>query len=276
MDFIGIGAQRSGTSWLYACLYEHPEICSPIKELHFFSRERNWKFGVAWYREKFSKCDPHTLKGEYSTSYLYSDVAAKRIHKHFPHAKIVASLRNPIDRAFSQYRNAIKAGEIEKETTFEEYIESEESVIDQGLYTEQVKRYLDRFHKDQMHFMIYEETKGDPAANIQKLYEFIGIKGDYSPVMLHKKVNTGRTPRAVGLDRTMIRVAESMRHMGLDKLVWHIKRTGLPKLIRKANTEDDTRVMSEETRERLRGVFREDVQALGGLLGKDLNSVWEI
>ena len=48
VDFIGIGAQKAGTSWVYACLYEHPEICAPIKEIHFFSRSRFTK-GREWY-----------------------------------------------------------------------------------------------------------------------------------------------------------------------------------------------------------------------------------
>jgi hypothetical protein len=53
-DFIGIGAQRAGTSWLYACLYEHPQICMPLKEIHFFSCERNWRRGYERYEGIFA------------------------------------------------------------------------------------------------------------------------------------------------------------------------------------------------------------------------------
>ena len=53
---IGIGAQRTGSSWLYACMYEHPEICMPRKEINFFSRERNWSRGFEWYEGIFAEC----------------------------------------------------------------------------------------------------------------------------------------------------------------------------------------------------------------------------
>ena len=109
VNFIGVGAQKSGTSWIYACLYEHPEICAPIKEIHFFSRPRYEK-GIAWYEKQFDRCAVEKLRGEFSTSYLYTPEAAARIHAAYPDAKIIAVLRNPIDRAYSQYRNAIKAG----------------------------------------------------------------------------------------------------------------------------------------------------------------------
>jgi len=55
-DFIGLGAQKAGTSWIYACLFEHPQICIPKKEIHFFSRERNWPKGYGWYTDIFLNC----------------------------------------------------------------------------------------------------------------------------------------------------------------------------------------------------------------------------
>ena len=147
IDFVGVGAQRSGTSWIYACLYEHPEICAPMKEIHFFSRPRYEK-GIAWYLAHFAKCKEGTKKGEYSTSYLYSPVAAERIHKDFPEVKLVVSLRNPIDRAYSQYRNAIKAGEVSKGMTFEDFIEKDKSALEQGQYYTELMRYLALFDRE--------------------------------------------------------------------------------------------------------------------------------
>ncbi len=111
VDFIGVGAQKSGTSWAYACLYEHPEICAPVKEIHFFSRPR-YEEGKEWYEGHFKKCEEGLLRGEFSTSYLYSEESPERIHACYPNAKLIAILRNPIDRAYSQYRNTIKAGDI--------------------------------------------------------------------------------------------------------------------------------------------------------------------
>ena len=63
--FIGIGAQRTGTSWLYACMYEHPQVCMPRKEINFFSRERNWKRGYEWYERVFAECPADAVVGEF-------------------------------------------------------------------------------------------------------------------------------------------------------------------------------------------------------------------
>jgi hypothetical protein len=69
INFIGIGAQKSGTSWAYTCLYDHPEVCAPIKEIHFFSRPR-FSQGKEWYERHFGSCGEGKLRGEFSTSYL--------------------------------------------------------------------------------------------------------------------------------------------------------------------------------------------------------------
>ncbi|MCR4285481.1 MAG: sulfotransferase, partial [Candidatus Kaiserbacteria bacterium] len=69
INFIGLGAQKSGTSWAYTCLYEHPEVCIPVKEIHFFSRPR-YAEGKEWYEAHFKKCAEGKLRGEWSTSYL--------------------------------------------------------------------------------------------------------------------------------------------------------------------------------------------------------------
>ena len=85
------------------------------------------------------------IKGEFSTSYLYSEETPERIRDMYPNVRLITILRNPIERAYSQYGNAIKSGEIGEETTFEEYKEREQSVLEQGLYAEQLERYLKYF-----------------------------------------------------------------------------------------------------------------------------------
>ena len=101
IDFIGLGAQKAGTSWVYACLYEHPEIHAPIKELHFFSRDRFSK-GKDWYESHFSHRKEGQKVGEFSTSYLYSKETPERIKELYPEVKLIAIVRNPVTRAYSQ------------------------------------------------------------------------------------------------------------------------------------------------------------------------------
>ena len=227
MDFIGVGAQKSGTSWIYACLYEHPQICAPIKEIHFFSRKKYEK-GIDWYLDKFSTCSANTLKGEFSTSYLYDKRSPVKIYKHFPNVKIIMVLRDPTKRAFSQYRNTIKAGETPKSSSFEEIIDKDPSIIEQGMYYEQVKRYIDMFGKDRVLVLIYEDSKKDPAKFIKSIYTFLNINENFVPSMLHRSINTARTPHHVVVDRYMTRIAEFLRRIGLDKIVWFIKKSSIP------------------------------------------------
>lgn len=277
VDFIGVGAQKSGTSWMYACLYEHPQICAPIKEIHFFSRPRFSK-GKEWYEHHFRACRENTIKGEFSTSYLYSEEAPQRIAAMYPKVKIIAVLRNPFDRAYSQYRNAVKAGEVKESTTFTEYARHEKSVYEQGLYAKQLERYYKYFPREQVLVLIYEDIKKDPLAFIKRIYHFLGVDGTFVPSMLHTQVNVDRTPRMIFIDRTMHHVSEMLRKIGFDRIVWLIRKSGLPDFIRKFNTK----AMDERSLERAKEhssmskeLFIDDVARLSQLIGRDMSKEWK-
>lgn len=274
IDFIGIGAQRSGTSWTYACLYEHPEICIPVKEIHFFSRPR-YENGIGWYEEHFVKCGTGKQCGEFSTSYLYSDITAERIHEHYPDVKIIAILRNPVTRALSQYGNAIKGGEIPETMSFTEYYTTEKSVLEQGLYAKQLASYYKYFNTAQMLILIYEDNTKDPIAVIKKIYAFLGVNTDFVPSMLHESINVTRVPKNIALEKTMHRFSEFLRRGGLDHLVHLVRRSGLPDLVRRFNTKP---VKKEEKpafdKIALATYFREDATQLSTMLGRDLVTEW--
>jgi hypothetical protein len=271
VDFVGVGAQRSGTSWLYACLYEHPGICAPIKELHFFSRERNYERGLDWYLGHFDRCPPGAVRGEFSTSYLYAPEAAGRIRAAFPEVRIMMSLRNPVARAYSQYRNAIVAGEIGKGTAFADYASADPSVIGQGLYHDQVRRYLDVFGA--VLVLVLDDAEQDRAAFVRRVYEFVGVDPSFRPDMLDRSVNASRTPGVVGVDRAMNRVGDVLRRAGLDRLVWRVKRSGVPERLRRLNTGRDRETLGDYQRE-LAAMFRDDAARLSELLGRDLVGLW--
>jgi hypothetical protein len=272
INFIGIGAQRSGTSWTYACLYEHPEICAPIKEIHFFSRERFAK-GKEWYEEHFAKCGAEKMNGEFSTSYLYSPEAAERIHAYYPDTKIIAILRNPISRARSQYGNAIKGGEIPETQSFEEYYKSEPSVLEQGRYALQLQRYLDLFDASQILVLVYEDNK-DPQAFMQKIYSFLGVRTDFVPSMLNEVINVTRVPKHIFIEKMMHRFSEFLRRNGLDGLVHTIRRIGVPDLVRTFNTKPKKKEQPTFDRSALVEYFKDDVATVSKMLNRDLTHEW--
>jgi hypothetical protein len=277
IHFIGLGAQKSGTSWVYACLYEHPEVCAPVKEIHFFSRPR-YREGKEWYEAHFTKCGEGKLRGEFSTSYLYSKEAPERIKACYSDAKLIAILRNPINRAYSQYRNSIKAGEIPESVSFEEFSERETSVREQGRYTEQLERYLTYFHREQLLVLIYEDIRKDPVAFMRLIYEFLGIDPDFVSSMVHDEINVARTPKHIGIERVMHHTAEFLRRHGFDRLVHHIRKLGLPDLIRSVNTKEGAKRGEKPPYDRaaLAAYFRDDVEKLSALLERDMNKEWNI
>ena len=276
MDFIGLGAQKAGTSWIYACLYEHPETCMPFKEIHFFSRERHYKNGIDWYKEKFRTCPKNKLKGEFSTSYLDSEVAAKRIHQHFPNAKLIACLRNPINRAFSSYINGIKGGRVPADWSFEEALKKDkkENYLEQGFYYRNLQFYLKYFNRDKILVLIYEDIKKNPLKFMQKIYDFLDVDSLFISSMLNRKINIARAPKFVFIDRIIFHIAKSLRKAGLHKVVWCIKKINLPTLIRKINTKKKEIKLDEKTRHELKNLYEEDIRKLSKMIGRDLEKEW--
>ncbi len=277
IDFIGIGAQKSGTSWVYTCLYDHPEVCAPVKEIHFFSRAR-FSEGKEWYERHFNACGEGKKRGEFSTSYLYSKEAPGRIHSLYPNAKLIAILRNPIDRSFSQYRNAIKAGEIRESTTFEEYQESEPSVRDQGRYAEQLARYDLIFKKEQILVLVYEDIRKDPVAFMKRIYQFLGIDSSFVSSMVYDEINVARTPKHVSIDRLMHHVSETLRKIGLDRFVHFVRKSGIPDLVRSFNTKPKEKSAHTKSFDRvpLVSYYKDDIGVLSKRIGRDMHAEWNI
>ncbi len=157
IDFIGIGAAKSGSSWIAACLSEHPQINVPAdKSLFFFNAEygneykkdnwTNYYKGVDWYLKHFDSMEAGKIRGEFGVSYLNDPVACKRIKKHFPETKILVTLRNPSDMVYSLYWYADSTVEIEVPETFEKAVK-EEFYLDRGKYQKHLKRYYKKFPK---------------------------------------------------------------------------------------------------------------------------------
>jgi len=274
MNFIGIGAQKAGTSWIYACLYEHSEICMPFKEINFFSREKNYKKRIKWYKDRFKTCSKNSLKGEYSTSYLYNKLTAKRIHEHFPKAKLITCLRNPINRAFSNYKHDIKVGNIPENMSFDKASKKHKEYIEQGFYNKQLERYFKLFPRNQILILIYEDIKKDPLSFIQRIYKFLGADDSFIPSMLKKSIDTSRISRMALIDRTIRLTANLLRKTGLHKLVWLIKKSGVPEFIRKINTKQKEIKINENVQNRLKGLYKEDIANLSKTLGRDLKKEW--
>jgi len=220
--FFVVGAQRSGTTYLHRVLDEHPGIAMarPVwPEPKFFFDDEKYVAGVDWYEETFfAHAKPSQLRGEKSVGYLESEVAADRIAAAFPTARIVAILRNPVDRAISNYRfsveNGIETLPIDEAMTIDETHRAQRDgrwfVVNdlriaanpfiyrrRGRYVEDLRGYTRRFGKDRVHVMVFEDVVGS-SDGVARLYRFLGVDPDFAPPTLPSVVNAAsNAPTAV-------------------------------------------------------------------------------
>jgi Sulfotransferase domain len=164
-DFVVIGTQKGGTSFFYRLVTEHPLVRgAAAKELHFF--DNKFSEGVGWYRRCFSKgkrADGHrTITGEASPSYLFDPQVPERMARIVPNARLIALLRNPVDRAYSHYKMEVRRGKEARsfeEATEEEMTSTEDegntvdlryAYLRRGLYAQQLERFSFFAHRDRL------------------------------------------------------------------------------------------------------------------------------
>ena len=187
IDFIGIGAPRCGTSWITNVLRSHPDICiSEPKEVRYFNREEkqfgrlkgnknsNFDKDISWYLQRFSHAKEGQFCGEFSPIYLSDQTAPSAIKAQFPDVKLIVCLRNPEDRAYSFYK-LLSGNSVIEPMSFEQALEKESVYVEAGLYAKNLARYLEYFDRDKILFLVFEEVISEPAREINRIFEFLGV-----------------------------------------------------------------------------------------------------
>lgn len=201
-----IGAQRSGSTYLYHILDEHPEIAMsrPVRpEPKFFLNDQLYAKGRAYYEDTYFSGHSKEARylGEKSTSYIESVVVANRIHQFYPDARILMILRDPVIRAYSNYRFSV-AHQLE-DMTFEDALKAEPvqlaeasfptsvnpyAYCKRGHYIDYIEAYLKVFDRNQIEILIFEEFVGKPES-VQHLYRWLDIDDRFRPSSLEKVFN---------------------------------------------------------------------------------------
>lgn len=210
-DFVIIGAKRGGTTSLYNYLLEHPSIAplfpgrQHIKGIHYY--DSNYPCGLAWYRSHFplEAAGRHlarprlrpAIAGEASPYYLFHPVAAERLARDFPDVRIIVNLRDPVERAYSHFKEATYHG---RETLgFEAALEAEDgrlrgeaeriaaepgylspahehlSYLAQSRYLDMLPRWFALFGREQFHITVSEDFYADPDRHVNAIWRFLGL-----------------------------------------------------------------------------------------------------
>jgi hypothetical protein len=307
-NFFIVGAPKAGTTSLHAYLAQHPQIyMSPLKETHYFCEEfraenfaaeeqprlardrraltaylrtdmRVGRFGGLvsdWgeYLHLFRNVQDELAIGEATPQYLWSPSAARSIAMRFPNAKIIAILRNPVDRAFSHYLHMLAEAAVRR--SFSEQIEAslrrqgtqictEWPFLEYGRYYEQLRRYFDTFPRGQIRVVFYEDLQRAAPLLLADLFAFLGVDQDV-PVDASRRYNEPQIPRW----RQAMRVLQGINAVPLIRaLMPHSLRLRVRTML--LQPRDSLGVATAE-RARLIDYYRADIEQLAVLLQRDLS-----
>lgn len=191
VNFLGIGVQKAGTTWLDACLKEHPEIyLHPQKELHFFDRFKDLNY-IKNYESLFTSTN-EKIVGEITPNYIFKPHCAELIYQYNPNIKLIAILRDPTNRAISQYKMEMSRGSIGPNSglwdAFERNLPEGNSLKSRGLYNQQLEKYYNLFDKSQILLLNYQDISLNPQKLIQKVFEFLEVDITFIPKTLNDRV----------------------------------------------------------------------------------------
>jgi len=308
-NFFVAGAPKAGTTSLYGYLEQHPQVfMCPLKEPNYFASElrlenftgegrvtiarevralarylhaerREKRFGglvTSWddYVSLFREASNELAIGEATPVYLWSPTAPRNIAARIPHAKIIVILRNPIDRAFSQYLHMVSVGYTRRSFTQEiraSLIQRPVNaapcwpLLEFGRYLEQIRRYCDAFPRSQIHISLYEDLAYAPGALLADLFSFLGVDPAFTPSVSHHDLQP-QVPklRVAAYYLKKWQVWPYLRKLAPQPLGPRIRAL----LVRSRNSL----MMEPEDRAFLTDYYREEIEKLAGLLGRDLAS----
>jgi hypothetical protein len=280
-SFIGLGAQKCATAWLYNMLKDHPDIEMVTsengkKDLSFFNHF--YDRGFEWYEKHFVNCNTNTF-GEFSTSYLYNTDVPERIYHYSAEVKLIVSLRNPVERAFSNHKHEINLGHISgKNLIFENALQNNPMYLYQSLYYTHLSRWMQYFDKAQIFIILVNDLKEKPEKTIHDLYSFLGVDPEHKPSMLYQRIHETRVPQNMVLESSIKKASAFLKKIGGATLINYLKSKSVNRVIYKMNTQNEDRAfppMEEKTKLSLLEYFAEENLKLSKLIDRDL-SAWRI
>ena len=289
-NFFVIGAMKSATTSLYTYLYQHPEIfMTDIKEPMFFNnyqQQNDYKLmgtiskkntDFSKYLNLFSKVDKEIAVGEASPSYIYNPKAASLIKSKFPNSKIIAILRHPTDRAYSNFLHVRRAGR-ETELDFSKALDVEHDrikdnwsplyhYVNQGYYSVQLERYFKEFPKDNIRIYLFEDLINNPNQTLRDIFDFLSVKTDLK-IDVNKKSNVSGDPNGLfGWIVKKMRFYNLMPNITISKYLPSFIISFITKVIYKKPQKLDNHLRNEITKT----YYLDEIKKLEKIIGRDLS-----
>ena len=268
--FLVIGATKAGTSSLRYYLQQHPSVFIPggWKEPGFFCFDEAGDSMFRLVRDEeayyglFNAVKDETAWGEITPHYLTLPQAAANIHAAVPNVRLIASLRNPVDRAFSLYQMNLRNKGHNRGVQFVDAVRRDP--ILGGSYFDEIARFRALFPAEQLQFLIFDELIADPVGTTQSIFGFIGVDPSFAPET-EKIVNPGGLPRSRLLhlalyNRTARRIGGMFIPMSIQSRL---------KAIRNANLVPQR--LTPEERADVAPLFHDDILRTQDLIERDLS-----
>jgi hypothetical protein len=290
-NFIIIGAMKAATTSLYTYLKQHPDIfMTSIKEPKFFNnlnKDSRFKLQgkglvkiktLEQYQNLFKEAINEIAIGEASPSYIFDENCHILIKEILPKAKIIAILRQPVERAYSNFLHAKRADQ-EKNTDFEESFTEENKMLkkgikthyylEKGFYYKQLKRYYDVFPKEQIKIILFEDIIKNPRKITQEVFKFLNVDSSFTP-NTSKKANVSGVPKGMlGWIVMKIRKNHLMPNIEFSKIFPEFIVNLMLNTIYAKPKKISNKLINKLTNQ----YYIEDISKLEKLINKDL-SIW--
>lgn len=304
--FIIGGAMKCGTTSMYTILSSREDVYIPNEEVHFFTMgdfiqlketvkidpdrtrfDLDSEKKIEWYGSFFEEAGSEQLVGEDSTSYLPSRNAPKRIRELLPNVKLIFMLRNPVDRTYSHYRHLVNTGRATK--TFEQELMHGDSTLHlRSLYKPQLKRYFDRFPRDQIKAILFERFVEETQTVVDEVCSYLGLSGSVDLEKVQAHANASWYPQ---WPKTCLAINYALKGK-VDRYRYHwpgdpseahtpdfsfgkrLLRSLLHRLRAKIPRQEPYPPMDDSLRERLTRLYARKNRGIGELIDADVGEYW--
>jgi len=288
-NFLGLGAPKAATTWLFRCLQQHPDVfvadSKEVSILDYGTIEGH----LPTYEQHFRRAGGAHAIGEFSTRYLASTRAPARAARLIPNTRLVVSLRQPADQIYSHYWHLRRQNFHRRDTRFrpmffhEALDQLDKLLLEPAYYHRNISRWLQHFDYSRLHVILYDDILAQPARVVRDLYGFLGVDRNYVPELLHdseKRVREGAVAKNALMESihrrlytalarciyTPMKSAIGVRRADRIKTALRAREV-MGRLFYTAGYPE----MPRDARNEITRLFEADIEALSGLIGRPLD-----